>query len=138
MASDTHPPTQHRPVNRAVSPVIGVVLMVAITIILAAVIGTLVLGMSPDSNQVAPIATVSFDTTDNDNISVHHEGGDPLDLTDHTLLVDGTEMSEPWLTDSLRSGQTTEIDPATSGELELVLRHDPSGELIARDTIHID
>ncbi len=39
--------------DRAVSPVIGVILMVAITVILAAVIGTFVLGLGESVNQNA-------------------------------------------------------------------------------------
>lgn len=39
--------------NRAVSPVIGVILMVAITVILAAVIGTFVLGLGDSVSQNA-------------------------------------------------------------------------------------
>ena len=45
--------------DRAVSPVIGVILMVAITVILAAVIGTFVLGLG-DSVQQNAQAGVSF------------------------------------------------------------------------------
>ena len=45
--------------DRAVSPVIGVILMVAITVILAAVIGTMVLGMT-DSVGTNAQAGVSF------------------------------------------------------------------------------
>lgn len=48
------------PDDRAVSPVIGVILMVAITVILAAVIGTFVLGLGESVNQTAS-AGVSFD-----------------------------------------------------------------------------
>jgi flagellin-like protein len=48
--------------DEAVSPVIGVILMVAITVILAAVIGTFVLGLG--SNQQAnPTAGVDIDTS---------------------------------------------------------------------------
>jgi flagellin-like protein len=56
--------------SRAVSPVIGVILMVAITVILAAVIGTFVLGLG-DSVQtnVQAGATVSADSA-NDRITV--------------------------------------------------------------------
>ncbi|MCY4732257.1 type IV pilin N-terminal domain-containing protein [Natronomonas gomsonensis] len=42
--------------NRAVSPVIGVILMVAITVILAAVIGTFVLGLGDQVQQTSPNA----------------------------------------------------------------------------------
>jgi len=45
--------------KRAVSPVIGVILMVAITVILAAVIGTFVLGLG-DQVESSPQAGVSF------------------------------------------------------------------------------
>jgi flagellin-like protein len=40
--------------DRAVSPVIGVILMVAITVILAAVIGTFVLNLGDQVGQSAP------------------------------------------------------------------------------------
>lgn len=46
------------PNNKSVSPVIGVILMVAITVILAAVIGTFVLGLGSDIN-VSPQAGIS-------------------------------------------------------------------------------
>jgi flagellin-like protein len=49
--------------DRAVSPVIGVILMVAITVILAAVIGTFVLGLG---DQIGGSATAGV-TVDGDN-----------------------------------------------------------------------
>lgn len=51
--------------DRAVSPVIGVILMVAITVILAAVIGTFVLGLG---DQIGGSATAGV-TVDGDNTS---------------------------------------------------------------------
>lgn len=50
-------------VERAVSPVIGVILMVAITVILAAVIGTFVIGISDQSDR-APSVSASFTDAD--------------------------------------------------------------------------
>ena len=47
--------------DRAVSPVIGVILMVAITVILAAVIGTFVLGLGDQVSQTTPNAGFGFD-----------------------------------------------------------------------------
>ncbi|MCL9817023.1 type IV pilin [Natronocalculus amylovorans] len=44
--------------DRAVSPVIGVILMVAITVILAAVIGTFVIGLGDDIGSTTPSASV--------------------------------------------------------------------------------
>ncbi|MFP4188678.1 MAG: type IV pilin, partial [Halobacteriales archaeon] len=46
--------------DSAVSPVIGVILMVAITVILAAVIGTFVLGLGENVEETAQ-AGVNFD-----------------------------------------------------------------------------
>ena len=49
--------------DRAVSPVIGVILMVAITVILAAVIGTFVLGLGEEVES-NPSAGVTINDTD--------------------------------------------------------------------------
>ncbi|WP_267162973.1 type IV pilin N-terminal domain-containing protein [Halovenus salina] len=47
--------------DNAVSPVIGVILMVAITVILAAVIATFVLGLGEQVSDTAPQASFDFD-----------------------------------------------------------------------------
>ncbi|MCQ4334660.1 type IV pilin N-terminal domain-containing protein [Natronomonas sp. F2-12] len=52
----------HADDDRAVSPVIGVILMVAITVILAAVIGTFVLGLGEEVES-NPSAGVTIDGT---------------------------------------------------------------------------
>ncbi|WP_277540811.1 type IV pilin N-terminal domain-containing protein [Haloarcula laminariae] len=65
----------------AVSPVIGVILMVAITVILAAVIATFVLGLGDSLGNQAPQA--SF--TCNDTGGLLHDGGD---------AIDGTKLSD--------------------------------------------
>jgi flagellin-like protein len=67
----------------AVSPVIGVILMVAITVILAAVIGTFVLGLGGSVQQNAPQASFTFDFKDvssgnADTLTVTHDGGDAI------------------------------------------------------------
>jgi flagellin-like protein len=68
----------------AVSPVIGVILMVAITVILAAVIAAFVFGLgSPES---APQASLKMSSNSDDNITVAHQGGD-LIFNDTTELI---------------------------------------------------
>ncbi|MFC6941330.1 type IV pilin N-terminal domain-containing protein [Salinirubellus sp. GCM10025818] len=67
----------------AVSPVIGVILMVAITVILAAVIGTFVLGLGDQVQSTSPQASFNFDytedaTDDSDELVVTHDGGDSI------------------------------------------------------------
>jgi flagellin-like protein len=66
--------------DRAVSPVIGVILMVAITVILAAVIGTFVLGLGDQVDDNAPQVTLTFnyDTT-GPTVNVTHDGGETLE-----------------------------------------------------------
>jgi len=66
--------------DSAVSPVIGVILMVAITVILAAVIGSFVLNLGGSLQQNAPQASFGFDyDTDNSNVTITHETGDSID-----------------------------------------------------------
>jgi len=51
--------------------------MVAITVILAAVIGTFVLGLG-DNVQSAPQASIDFETNSAGDVTITHRGGDAL------------------------------------------------------------
>jgi flagellin-like protein len=63
----------------AVSPVIGVILMVAITVILAAVIASFVLGLGDQADRTTPQASFSWTLNDDTyNLTVTHEGGDAI------------------------------------------------------------
>lgn len=64
--------------DRAVSPVIGVILMVAITVILAAVIGAFVLGLGDQIQQTTPQASFSFDYDNEGNVMITHDGGQSI------------------------------------------------------------
>jgi len=79
--------------ERAVSPVIGVILMVAITVILAAVIGAFVIGIG-DDQEVQPTASFNFDfDTDTNNVTVSHSQGDTIDQPDSLYIsVDGDRV----------------------------------------------
>jgi flagellin-like protein len=84
--------------QRAVSPVIGVILMVAITVILAAVIGAFVLEIG-DQQETAP--STSFDSEQQvkfyeaqekanlTTVSVTHAGGDVLDISKTNIKIEG-------------------------------------------------
>ncbi|MXR41007.1 type IV pilin [Halobaculum sp. WSA2] len=76
--------------DRAVSPVIGVILMVAITVILAAVIGSFVLGLGNSVQQTAPNANFQFefgqDGAGNDVVNVTHTGGDTIPANERVSL----------------------------------------------------
>lgn len=66
--------------NKAVSPVIGVILMVAITVILAAAIGSTVFGEGTANTPQANfnIEAGKAGVTDTATIKVEHLGGDPI------------------------------------------------------------
>ncbi|AEH61270.1 Protein of unknown function DUF1628 [Methanosalsum zhilinae DSM 4017] len=84
----------------AVSPVIGVILMVAITVILAAVIAAFVFGIGGDIGQ-APQASISASATtvgDNNVMQLNHRGGDEVSMSEtNTRIVltlpNGTETN---------------------------------------------
>jgi len=63
----------------AVSPVIGVILMVAITVILAAVIGTFVLGLGENVQQNSPNAQFSFEyDSSTPEMDITHTSGEEV------------------------------------------------------------
>ena len=88
--------TELRDSDRGVSPVIGVILMVAITVILAAVIGTFVLGLGDSLNQAPQSTLDASDASDEANVTagstknlleISHNGGDALGDGDYRVTV---------------------------------------------------
>jgi archaeal flagellin N-terminal-like domain len=82
--------------ERAVSPVIGVILMVAITVILAAVIGAFVLQLGDSVSQTAPQASIGVDSisADDNQIVLRHSGGDTIEWADTDLIVANANSSQ--------------------------------------------
>ena len=128
--------------ERAVSPVIGVILMVAITVILAAVIGAFVLGLGGDTEST-PQASLNFQIVDDgEGVEVEHRGGDSFNLTNVEIagdLDDDAAFVDP---DVLSNGNTANIngsdDPlstqASPGE-RVRLIWTPSGNTLASTTL---
>ncbi|UPV73646.1 type IV pilin N-terminal domain-containing protein [Halorussus limi] len=82
----------------AVSPVIGVILMVAITVILAAVIGTFVLGLGDRVSQAQPNAQFTFEysqTNSHQWVNVTHDGGEGVEGDQLSMTVGGDEVWTP-------------------------------------------
>ncbi|PSQ47970.1 type IV pilin [Halobacteriales archaeon SW_7_65_23] len=116
----------------AVSPVIGVILMVAITVILAAVIATFVLGLGEQVSQTSPNTSFSFDydqlnsgSTDQDSwsqqangnnndaiLTITHSGGSNIDATQ--LGVAGSDLHS-----SSKTYDTTNQNPQYSASDEI-------------------
>src|SRR5512145_362343 len=76
--------------EEAVSPVIGVILMVAITVILAAVIAAFVFGMAGNITKTKTVA-VTVQRTSTSTVAVTNNGGqDVAALTSIVISGDGT------------------------------------------------
>ena len=111
----------------AVSPVIGVILMVAITVILAAVIGTFVLGLGDQVQSTSPQASFNFEFTDaggtDDQVLITHDGGDSIS-SDQITIVSSENFDDPddaspadtgsatWT--ALNGGTTTDVSAGSS------------------------
>jgi len=111
--------------DSAVSPVIGVILMVAITVILAAVIATFVLGLGDQVSDTAPQASFDFDYTSggsgsdfggsgsDGNVTVTHTGGASIQA-DRLGLTGGPEGAVKWDASGTPFGSSSEITAGNS------------------------
>jgi flagellin-like protein len=94
--------------EEGVSPVIGVILMVAITVILAAVIASFVFGMGPPDSApqvqfvVRDNSTSSLSSNQDGIIIVQHKGGDSIISSELRVIITNgiTEKKLSWCTDT--------------------------------------
>ncbi|MFA9516327.1 type IV pilin [Halopenitus sp. H-Gu1] len=115
--------------ERAVSPVIGVILMVAITVILAAVIGTFVLGLGDSVQQTTPQASFDFTYANSDTVTVTHEGGDTLnsDNSNEVKIVSDGGIDATWGL-PISAGESKSASPVSSGDDVRVTWESPNGD----------
>mgnify|MGYP006287485947 CR=1 FL=1 len=109
--------------------------MVAITVILAAVIGTFVLGLG-DSLEQAPQAQLDAELQ-SDNIVISHNGGDSLNLDDIGVTVDGSGSENDSATGEFSVGETwnaSNNDNATAGDT-ITLVHEPSESILLEEEV---
>jgi len=138
--------------DRAVSPVIGVILMVAITVILAAVIGTFVLGLGDSLGDSQPTAQLSVDVgvdegETNGTIDIEHNGGDAIASGDLRIVVsegsNSTEATgqfdERFSVGDTESGafNITQTDGETS-DIRVRIIHTPSDSILLDRTFEVD
>jgi len=121
----------------AVTPVIGIILVVAITVILAAVVGVYGLGIGDQVQDAPPNA--DFDFTYNaagDEVTIEHNGGQPIQRDNIEVVVSGSSnvdpVSPPGFPAEITSGDTAvyEFDsPAdAAGETLRIVWTAPNGE----------
>jgi len=86
--------------DRGVSPVIGVILMVAITVILAAVIGAFVLNLGNSVGDTSPRASVSIQDAGGNNFNqsknvtlvyINHQQGDSISNKNLKFVIKGKD-----------------------------------------------
>jgi flagellin-like protein len=127
----------------AVSPVIGVILMVAITVILAAVIGTFVLGLGDQVQSSAPNANFQFEYgefdsgSSGDEVQVTHNGGQDVAYERVSVQVGsssttnwGSALSTSGSDSTISTGDTAtfDIDGASGGDAVRVIWTSPNGD----------
>lgn len=123
--------------ENAVSPVVGVMLMLVVTIIIAAVVSAFAGGMSSETSK-APQVTIRAIYSQTDGMKIEHLGGDPIATTTTTVIVKPSktfgnaehvisivnktiitdESGDPWVTEygmskakAFRPGDTHYIKP---------------------------
>lgn len=106
--------------DRAVSPVVGVALLIAMTVILAAIIAAVVLGLGSNPAE-SPQATFDFEQ-DGDDLHITHNGGDVLEGGEIEIqYVDsnGAEQTEE-ITEDWSVGETETIDVDSDTTVRIV------------------
>ncbi|WP_255198414.1 type IV pilin [Halorarius litoreus] len=131
----------------AVSPVIGVILMVAITVILAAVIGTFVLGLGENVQSASPQANFQFEYSNmtggsNDYatgaasenyMEITHTGGEDIDKDTLSVQIGGSDVGDlnEWgatvSTGSTEIVNASQVSGVSGGESVRVIWTSPSG-----------
>ena len=118
--------------------------MVAITVILAAVIGTFVLGLGDSLGDSQPTASIGVSTSA-DNITLEHEGGDRIESGDLRVIVtnasDNTELlnQQNEFNSSFTVGDTENIAISSGSETEVRIRiiHNPSDSILFDRTLTV-
>ncbi len=132
--------------DSAVSPVIGVILMVAITVILAAVIGTFVLGLGDQVQSTTPQASFNFDSENidgthddddpDDKVTITHESGDSLTQSNINVKIGSTFIYEQG--SAKNGGDGWESGDSISAGDQLVFQEDGSSEKFSgEETIRV-
>lgn len=119
--------------DRAVSPVIGVILMVAITVILAAVIGAFVLGLGDQVQETAPNANFDadweFDDGDPVEVTITHSSGETLDPDEITVFVDGDDTGiDQFDQTEISAGDSTTVTSVDEQDDEVTIIWESGGQ----------
>jgi PKD repeat protein len=111
--------------DRAVSEVIGSILLISVVVIGVAVVGVLLMSHPTPHNLPALSAVIAEDTAQK-TISIYHDGGDSVSHSDIQILVDGVPQSfsssgsTEWSTWSMGQSLTYTYTGAAPGLVQIV------------------
>lgn len=123
--------------ERAVSPVIGVILMVAITVILAAVIGTFVMGLGDSVSETAPTTQFDIEISGSD-ATITHSGGDSLDSEQVSVSVPASASVDSDFSGTITAGDEATVSGLSSGDTVRVVYETSNGDqsfILAEQTV---
>ncbi len=132
--------------EEAVSPVIGVILMVVITVIIAAILAVFAFGIGGPAK--APAANLRY-VANTTGLAINHEGGDPLVLADQSItvrnVVTGANALDPALMSTatglavLSPGGTASVswdtDPSAGDIVIVQIIDNPTGQMISNSRV---
>ena len=128
--------------QKGVSPVVGTILLIAITVALAAVVATLVSGLGGRGTPPSAMLTVTAENTGTDIVlTISHQGGDDLVKKDLQIKADndtlGNQITLSGETDlagvagaTFNVGETGTVTYTSSSGI-------PAGEVITVFVIHV-
>jgi flagellin-like protein len=130
----------------AVSPVIGVILMVAITVILAAVIGTFVLGLGENIEDTSPNAQFNTEFDENsagdcnptdasspsNHVTFTHQSGPEIEADRLSFASNGSDRVS-WNNDcsgstEVNAGKSVDVSADSGNEVRLVWTAEGGGQ----------
>ena len=125
--------------DRAVSPVIGVILMVAITVIMATMIGSVFLDYAGQLSDQPPQAAFEYEQNSADEITITHVSGERIDNDRLRITVGGDEVfpddsdsdvSKTGWASPVAVGDTVDVEhtDADSGDTVRIIWENPSGQ----------
>lgn len=128
--------------EEAVSAVIGVILMVAITVAIAATVYVYVSGMMGTTDAAPTIAMTKTDTTSTETLTVVSADPSNLDWADLVVLIDGVDATHS-IPGAVDAGDVIVFEHDTlanscatatpTGDYTVAIRHTPTNTLIYED-----
>ena len=131
--------------SSGVSPVIGVILMVAITVILAAVGGAFFLSLGDDKQEENVVTDFesSIDASTGE-LTIRHRGGDTLNSDDVQVRIENDtdetviDLEDVVGADQLTAGANFKTTTALTGTVRVQIIHEPSNAVLQSTEYELD